>query len=186
MEQAITEKTPQILDLGCGTHKYPGAIGIDELYLPGVDVVHDLESFPYPFPEAHFDKIVALNCIEHLGDTVAVFREVHRLLKPNGIFHFEVPHFSACDMYKDPTHKSFYAYSTVEYFVPGTDLYKFSYAPEATFEIVRRRMSFWGTRKVFDLPQEWLFNQIPAMYERKLAWIFPAYQIIVDLRCVKG
>jgi len=177
--------SPKILDLGCGATKYPGAVGIDQLQLPGVDIVHDLEKFPYPFPEDSFDKIVARNLLEHLPDTVAVFREVHRLLKPGGTFYFEVPHFSCCDMYKDPTHKSFYTYDTVGYFAPEDELFKFSYAPDVQFKILSRHIIFWGTKKVFDKPQEWLFNRIPYLYERKLAWIFPAWQLIVELECLK-
>ena len=36
----------KILDLGCGEKKVNGAIGLDNLQLPGVDVVHELLNFP--------------------------------------------------------------------------------------------------------------------------------------------
>ena len=36
----------KVLDVGCGTAKVNGAIGIDRINLPGVDVVHDLNKFP--------------------------------------------------------------------------------------------------------------------------------------------
>ena len=47
----------KILDLGCGANKYPGSIGIDRLKLPGVDIVHDLNVFPYPFKNNSFEKV---------------------------------------------------------------------------------------------------------------------------------
>ena len=47
----------KILDLGCGRNKVPGAIGLDLFPVPGVDVVHDLEAFPYPFENNSFDEI---------------------------------------------------------------------------------------------------------------------------------
>lgn len=44
-----------ILDVGCGPNKTPGAVGIDALPLEGVDVVHNLNQFPYPFESNHFE-----------------------------------------------------------------------------------------------------------------------------------
>lgn len=175
----------KILDLGCGASKHTGSIGVDRLKLKGVDVVHNLDSYPYPFKTSSIDVVLAHNSIEHLEDTVSVFREVHRILKAGGKFHIEVPHFSCCDMYKDPTHKNFFSFDTVGYFVPGDPLFEFSYAPEVRFKILNRQIVFWGTKKVFDKPQEYLFNKIPHLYERKLTWLFPAYQIIFDLECIK-
>jgi len=37
---------PKILDVGCGTAKINGAIGIDRVNLPKVNIVHDLNQFP--------------------------------------------------------------------------------------------------------------------------------------------
>ena len=44
-------KHEKVLDLGCGLRKTPGSVGCDMISLPSVDVVHDLNSFPYPFPD---------------------------------------------------------------------------------------------------------------------------------------
>ena len=38
-----------ILDLGCGSKKRPGAIGVDINAASGADVIHDLDVLPYPF-----------------------------------------------------------------------------------------------------------------------------------------
>ena len=38
----------KILDLGCGSVKVEGAVGLDNVGIPGVDIVHDLLDFPYP------------------------------------------------------------------------------------------------------------------------------------------
>lgn len=37
------------IDIGCGNSKRSGYIGLDCLKLPDVDIVHDLNTFPYPF-----------------------------------------------------------------------------------------------------------------------------------------
>jgi len=62
----------KILDVGCGTAKVKGAIGLDIAPLPGVDVVHDLNKFPWPFENGTFDEIYMLDVIEHLDDTIGV------------------------------------------------------------------------------------------------------------------
>ena len=45
----------------------------------------------WPFSNAEFDVIVLQEVIEHLENIPLVFREVKRLLKPNGIFIFSTP-----------------------------------------------------------------------------------------------
>jgi ubiquinone/menaquinone biosynthesis C-methylase UbiE len=37
-----------------------------------------------PFADASFDQIISLDTVVHISDIPAVFREFHRLLKPNG------------------------------------------------------------------------------------------------------
>ena len=46
------------LDVGCGRDKIPGALGVDRVALPGVDVVHDLDSYPWPFEDSSFEALV--------------------------------------------------------------------------------------------------------------------------------
>lgn len=38
------------LDIGCGGNKQEGFIGMDKRELPGVDIIHDLEVFPWCIP----------------------------------------------------------------------------------------------------------------------------------------
>ena len=47
----------KILDLGCGDNKVEGAIGLDNIALSEVDIVHDLLHFPYPIKANSFDTI---------------------------------------------------------------------------------------------------------------------------------
>jgi len=61
-----------ILDVGCGTAKINGAIGIDRAKLPGVDIVHDLNDLPWPFENDSFDEVYMNDIIEHLDDTIKV------------------------------------------------------------------------------------------------------------------
>jgi hypothetical protein len=38
------------LDIGCGSNKQPGFVGLDRFRFPGVDIMHDLQRFPWPVP----------------------------------------------------------------------------------------------------------------------------------------
>ena len=80
----------KVLDVGCGTAKVNGAIGIDRVNLPGVDVVHDLNKFPWPFDSESFDAIYMNDIIEHLTDTIRVMEECYRLLKSGGRVYIRV------------------------------------------------------------------------------------------------
>jgi SAM-dependent methyltransferase len=104
------------LDVGCGDRKTEGAIGIDIVALPGVDVVHDLDVYPWPFEDGSFDKVFMLNIIEHLDDTIKAMREVHRILKPGGIVHIETCYWNYKHAFSDPTHKRFFTETTWDFF----------------------------------------------------------------------
>ena len=57
----------KILDLGCGENKVQGAIGLDNVDINGVDILHDLLRFPYPLNDNSFDIIYLRNVIEHFN-----------------------------------------------------------------------------------------------------------------------
>jgi SAM-dependent methyltransferase len=82
------------LNLGVGKHYKDGYINIDWDSLVKTDVQHNLNTFPYPFPEQSFSCIEAFHILEHLDRVFDVMRELHRLLEPNGVLHIKVPHFS--------------------------------------------------------------------------------------------
>ena len=61
------ENGHKILDIGCGNVKVPSAVGLDNVDLANVDVVHDILDFPYPFDERYFDAIYLKHVIEHFS-----------------------------------------------------------------------------------------------------------------------
>ncbi len=75
----------KILDLGCGNRKYTlgdnVVIGIDNVKLKEVDIVHDLNKFPYPFKNNEFDLIYTSHTLEHLDNLDKVFTELIRIMK---------------------------------------------------------------------------------------------------------
>ncbi len=74
----------KIFDLGCGLNKLPGAVGVDIRPGPEVDVIHDLNVYPWPFADNEFDFVHASNILEHLDDVVQAVEEIHRITRPGG------------------------------------------------------------------------------------------------------
>lgn len=94
----------KILDLGCGSNKLKGSIGIDKNKECNPDIVHDLNKFPYPFKKNTFDVINARCILEHLLNTLDVLNELYRISKPNAIIKIIVPHFSSQGAWNTPSH----------------------------------------------------------------------------------
>jgi SAM-dependent methyltransferase len=109
----------QVLDIGCGRNKLPGAVGLDRSPMPGVDVVADLDG-GLPFPEHSFDAVSANQVLEHVGDLVGLMHEVHRVLRPGGVLVAHVPYFRSSWAHIDPTHVRSFTINSLDYFVDGT------------------------------------------------------------------
>jgi len=117
---------PKILDIGCGKHKTPGAVGMDSNPRSDADVLHDLDSVPYPFPDDEFDIIVGNQVIEHVEDVLAVVAELYRIARPGAVIRLDTPHFSDIASYTDPTHRRHLTTESFAYFTgdrPDFDFY---------------------------------------------------------------
>lgn len=55
------------IDLGCGANKVEDFIGIDNRPLPGVDIVMDLEKFPWDIPSECASLVVSSHVLEHIS-----------------------------------------------------------------------------------------------------------------------
>ena len=115
----------KILDLGCGTAKVPGAIGVDRFPLEGVDVVHDLREFPYPFPDNEVDVVYLNDVIEHLPDTIGTMEEVYRICKSRAKVFIRVLNWNSPLMWSDPTHVRAFTDKSFDFFgsVKGREYY---------------------------------------------------------------
>jgi len=96
------------LDIGCGGQKKTGFIGVDILRLEGVDIVHDLTTFPYPFEDNSVDEIYMDNVLEHLPNPIKVIEEIWRISKPGTTITVAVPYFRSHYAFIDPTHVNFF------------------------------------------------------------------------------
>lgn len=115
----------KILDIGCGRHKMAGAIGVDKNPKTDADIIHDLNNFPYPFPDNQFDLIVGYQVIEHLEDVLAVMKELHRIAKPGAIIRLDTPHYSDVSSFRDPTHRHHFTCESFIYFTEKRPEFEF-------------------------------------------------------------
>jgi SAM-dependent methyltransferase len=54
--------------------------------------VYTLDGGRTPFPDAHFDRVVIVDFLEHIPDDAGFLQEVGRILKPGGWLVVNVPH----------------------------------------------------------------------------------------------
>lgn len=111
-----------VADIGCGPNKFPNSTGVDIVERPGVvDIVHNLDIYPWPLEDNSFDVLICNHLIEHVDDFVAMVKEFHRILKPSGYLIARTPHYSHVDSYVDPTHKRHMTMNSFNYFLENTD-----------------------------------------------------------------
>lgn len=167
------------LNLGCGVKRIEGYIGVDRIKTAATDVVHDLDTYPYPFPDGCAEEIVLDNVLEHLGDVIKTMEELHRLCRPGAIVRIAVPYCKSNSAFTDPTHKHFFTETSFKYFLPGHPLHFYT---TAEFELVRTELIChqeyrdWKHRLRNLLPGKRLLNY----------FLFNIYdEIKFELRCLK-
>lgn len=139
----------KILDLGSGRRPYQldnaQVIHLDCFELPHIEVVHNLEQYPWPFADNEFDKVRAVHVLEHLSDTVKAVEEIYRILKPQGILYIEAPIYPNPCCWRDPTHKKVFEKNTFDFFCPETPLgQENDYCTKAKFKIKDKVTDSWG------------------------------------------
>ncbi len=110
----------QRLHLGAGNDILVGWVNHDLTELPGVDVVHDLETTPWPWDDGTFSRVRLHHVLEHLADPVGKIAELHRITAPGGIVEVRVPYWNSQDFASDPTHRTAFNEHTFDYFDPTT------------------------------------------------------------------
>ena len=114
------------LDIGCGENKIsPAYTGMDRRPLEGVEIVHDLEVFPWPLDDGACLDVVASHVIEHIKPWIFIdfMNEVWRVLKTGGKFALAAPYGVGFLYVQDPTHCNPSNEATWQYFDPKFPLY---------------------------------------------------------------
>ena len=151
--------TGKVLDVGCGWNKTPGAIGMDANPRTHADVIHDLGSIPYPFPDNDFDDIVCRHVAEHVPDVMSFIAELHRITRPGGRIAITTPHYSNPDWATDPTHRNHFNSYSFNCFVEDRQLFPFYTAvrlqPVRTYVSLANLWRAIGLELLVNLDQRW-------------------------------
>lgn len=164
------------LDIGCGAHRLPDAVGIDIFTHPEVDVVHNLNTAPWPLPENHFQKMRCQHVIEHIRELHIFTQEVYRTAKSGCQIDFITPHYSSYASYGDPTHLFHFALASIPILFEqalGTN----------KFRILKNEIKFSGSG--LDLFGWLIYKFSKKTYEKHFAWIFPANEIHTTIEILK-
>lgn len=126
IKKRLQKRSKEILklDIGCGDHKQQneGWIGMDHLPFAGVDVVHDIEVYPWPFDNETFTLLSSSHVIEHIDPRnkgmLKFMDEAWRVLKYDGQFRISCPMAGSMGYWSDPTHINGVTPRTFAYFDP--------------------------------------------------------------------
>lgn len=108
------------VNLGAGSMPEPNWVNVDSFPLPGIDVVHDLDTTPWPFEDNSVERIKAFDVFEHVVNWRGFMQECHRILVPDGILYIHTSYYKNPGSYRDPDHKRFLHEESFDYWVPGT------------------------------------------------------------------
>ena len=119
-------KSGILLDVGCRDRKESNFTGINGRHLEGVDIVHNLESFPYPLKDESCLTIKAAHVVEHIKPWLVFewFNEMWRLLVPKGQLVVSAPFANSQGFFNDPTHITYINEATFQHLDPNYSMYK--------------------------------------------------------------
>ena len=165
-DAAVAPETPAAtsrISLGAGLEPESGDewVNVDIVPLAGIDVVHNLMQYPWPFGDASANYIKAKDIIEHMAthlpdgrsSLIAFIEECHRILQPGGELFIQTPSWDADFLWIDPTHVRGYDERSFDFFDPDTDFGRATgFYSEAKFKVRTARMAngnlqFWLTKR---------------------------------------
>lgn len=92
LTQERTSASPIRIDIGCGSAKREGFIGLDSVAAPGVDCVLDLTKEPLPFDDDSVDYVFSSHFLEHVKVPFRLLGEISRVCKDGAKIEFWTPY----------------------------------------------------------------------------------------------
>lgn len=161
IERILAEHSGIKLDIGCGENKQQGGfVGMDIRELEGVDIVHDVEVFPWPLPDESVVQAVCSHLVEHINPHrfgfVNWMNELWRVMKPEAWVAISCPYAFSPGFAQDPTHCNMINEVTFTYFDPDYPLYRIykpkpwrigvlNYSPVGNVEAILYKRSLNGS-----------------------------------------
>jgi SAM-dependent methyltransferase len=168
-----------ILDIGCGSAKTPGAVGLDISPSTAADIVHDLDVFPYPIEDSSFDQILLQDVIEHVREPIRVFEELHRIARPGAQIQLRTPHFSSVLAYGDPTHRHYFSALAIRTLAEP----RFAHYTDVRFRTLHVTLDLWLPWRLLGIGA--FAARFPDTYEKYLAFRFSTMNIRAAFEVLK-
>jgi len=184
---------PRKLNVGCGKDIRPGWVNLDLIDYGGNQIT-DLNQYPWPFPENHFDHVLCSHVLEHMNNFNAVVTELYRVAKPNATIEVRVPFFLSTKYYSEPDHRIPFGIRSFDNYeeIGGRKLkfyekwklgHRTNYNSPARFVVLEKR--FHVSNFALLRWTNFLVNLEPVMFERFLAALFPPEEVIFKLQVWK-
>ncbi len=121
MKTKLNKARGILLDIGLTDGKQPNYLKMARQKAVGVDLVHDLEKFPWPLEDNSCLTILAAHIIEHIKPwlTVSWMNELWRVMKKDGQLAISTPYAGSPLWWQDPTHCTGLNELSFAYFDPG-------------------------------------------------------------------
>lgn len=181
---------PEILHLGCGKKKYPGAFGVDAGAHAAADLQWNLDQRPWPLPDDTFSLVYMVSILEHVEDVIGVMEEVHRVGRPGAEVRIYAPFASSHHLWTDPTHRRGFTANSFKYFDDQFAAGAFEYST-ARFEVADVEYNkyedwMWVYRpKRLDRWLLRLANRHKMLYEKRFMYLYQVQTIFFQLRVKK-
>jgi SAM-dependent methyltransferase len=135
-----------IINLGGGSESilHPEWLNLDVVAAAGVDVVHNVMDFPWPFDDESASEVRASDLLEHLpthtrdyeSTYIKFIEEAYRVLEPSGVLIIQTPRFDSPNLPIDLGHVKGFHERSMDYFDETTDLGKaYGYYSKARFSV---------------------------------------------------
>ena len=148
INRALFQKARGIkLDVGCGQFKQKGFVGLDQHKQTGVDIVHDIQHFPWPVPDNSCFQVLMSHVWEHVEPKYrfAVMDELWRIIRHDGQLLLSCPYAGSYLEAAHPAHYMCPNEATFQFFDPDFMLWhSCSYKKPLPWKIVRSVFSLNG------------------------------------------
>jgi SAM-dependent methyltransferase len=145
------------LDVGCGIHKQKGCLGMDIVKHPNVDIVHDVQKFPWPVPNDICTFVLMSHIWEHIEPKYRfqVMDECWRICRHDGQLLISCP-FAGSDLAAaHPAHYMCPNEATFEFFDSDYFLWhSCSYKKPKPWKIIHNRSNRGGCIEIILEPRK--------------------------------
>jgi hypothetical protein len=156
--QELFQKAAGIkLDIGAGLFKQKGFIGLDIMNHPNIDIVHDIQTFPWPVPDNICSQILMSHIWEHIEPKYRfeVMDELWRICRYDGQLFICCPHAGSYLESAHPAHYMCPNVGTFQFFDPDFHFWQAcSYKKPLPWKIIRNDVNVTGTIEVILEPRK--------------------------------